>query len=85
MLSDTRRRLLDEADGIAPEPVVLRAGLARAWTAWEWVQRNAKSEGAQSFGLLVLGAVFDCLKKLDALPVRPKTPDGDSDSEDDDW
>lgn len=85
LVSDTRRRLLGEAGAIAPDTATLRAGLGRAWAAWEWAQRNANTEGAQSFGLLALGALFDCLKKLDGLPVRAQTPEEDSDAEDDGW
>ena len=78
------RRLLGAADAIAPEPAALRAGLERSWTAWEWAQRNSTLEGTQSFGLLVLSAVCDCLKRLDALPARPETPREDNDDDDDD-
>ncbi|VDB83377.1 unnamed protein product [Peniophora sp. CBMAI 1063] len=85
LVSDTRRRLLCEADALAPDDAALRAALARSWVAWEWAQRNAKMEGTQSFGLLVLGVVCDCLKRLDALPVRAETPEDDSDAEDDYW
>jgi RNA-dependent RNA polymerase len=40
------------------------AGLKRAWRAWEFSQRTSAEHGSNSFGIIALGAVFDCLEKL---------------------
>jgi RNA-dependent RNA polymerase len=45
-----------------------REALPHAWAAWCWAQRNADKEYIESFGLLVLRIVLDCLKRLNALP-----------------
>ena len=39
-------------------------GLKRAWRAWEFSQRSCSKHGANSFGIIALGAVLDCLVKL---------------------
>jgi RNA-dependent RNA polymerase len=46
----------------------LRIGLRRAWAAWCWAQNHRDEVYFESFALLVLGIVFDCLKRLGALP-----------------
>jgi RNA-dependent RNA polymerase len=85
LVGDTRRGMFDDAD--ADDAPSLRCGLRRAWAAWCWAQESAGREGTQSFGLLVLGAVFDCLKKLgcmpEPLPQMPIVPQEDEDP--DDW
>lgn len=45
----------------------LRAALARAWDAWCWAQYHRDSDFIESFALLVLGIVLDCLRRLGAL------------------
>jgi RNA-dependent RNA polymerase len=45
-----------------------RAALPHAWAAWRWAQHNEDREYIESFALLVLRIVFDCLKRLGALP-----------------
>jgi RNA-dependent RNA polymerase len=44
-----------------------RVALPHAWAAWCWAQRNTDKEYVESFGLLVLRIIFDCLKRLGAL------------------
>ncbi|RXW21516.1 hypothetical protein EST38_g4325 [Candolleomyces aberdarensis] len=39
-------------------------GLKRAWRAWEFSQRLNNKHGSNSFGIIALGVVFDCLEKL---------------------
>jgi len=48
----------------------LRTGLRRAWAAWCWAQNHQDEDEhyINSFALLVLGIVFDCLERLGALP-----------------
>ncbi len=45
-------------------PSDIKAGLKRAWDAWDYSLRNSKTFGAQSFGLIALDVVFDCLQRL---------------------
>ena len=54
----------------------LRAALTRAWAAWCWAQHHRDKNYIESFSLLVLGVVFDCLKRLGALP-EPEPPSWD--------
>jgi RNA-dependent RNA polymerase len=53
-------RKLEEATGSD-----LVEGLGRAWCAWDWSLRNNEKFGANSFGLISLAIIFDCLEKLD--------------------
>jgi len=46
----------------------LRAALLHAWLAWCWVQYHRDREYVESFALLVLRIVFNCLKELGGLP-----------------
>jgi RNA-dependent RNA polymerase len=85
LVRDVRERLegsLEEGNKSA-----LLIAVRRSWAAWEWSQENMVLEGAVSFGLLVLGTLLDCLKKLDVLPVPlPQMLPVESDSDgDDDW
>ena len=59
-----------------PSEVQRRAALTRAWAAWCWAQHNRNKDYIESFALLVLGVVFDCLKRLGALP-EPDSPPPD--------
>ena len=46
----------------------LRSALARAWDAWCWAQDHRDRDFIESFSLVVLGIVLDCLRRLGALP-----------------
>jgi RNA-dependent RNA polymerase len=46
----------------------LRTSLVHAWAAWCWTQHHREREYVESFALLVLRIVFDCLKRLGGLP-----------------
>ena len=48
--------------------VRLREGLRSAWATWEWAQHHRKREYIESFSLIALGVVLDCLKRLGELP-----------------
>ncbi|KAF6763917.1 RNA dependent RNA polymerase-domain-containing protein [Ephemerocybe angulata] len=39
-------------------------GLKKAWKAWEFTQKFSEKHGANSFGFIALGVIFDCLGKL---------------------
>jgi RNA-dependent RNA polymerase len=43
----------------------LRVALLHAWSVWCWAQQNKDKEYIESFSLIVLRIVFDCLKYLD--------------------
>ncbi|KAI0045365.1 RdRP-domain-containing protein [Auriscalpium vulgare] len=45
-----------------------REGLRVAWATWSWCQKNMDKEVMESFSLIALGVVLDCLKKLEAIP-----------------
>ncbi|KAI0253555.1 RdRP-domain-containing protein [Lactifluus subvellereus] len=46
----------------------LRAGLPSAWAGWGWAQHHRDKEFIESFSLIMLGIVLDCLEGLDGLP-----------------
>jgi RNA-dependent RNA polymerase len=52
---------------------LLRAALPHAWSAWCWAQHHRDREYIESFSLLVLCIVFDCLKHLGGLPETETT------------
>jgi RNA-dependent RNA polymerase len=43
-------------------------GLRNAWATWGWAQHHRENEFIESFSLITLGVILDCLKQLDALP-----------------
>ncbi|KAH6918359.1 RNA dependent RNA polymerase-domain-containing protein [Coprinopsis sp. MPI-PUGE-AT-0042] len=52
-----------------------RIGLKGAWRAWEYSQKYSERFGTNSFGLIALGAIFDCLERLGSEPPRGKGRD----------
>ncbi|TFY73060.1 hypothetical protein EWM64_g10952, partial [Hericium alpestre] len=73
LVKDIQRRLLpDTADNDSER---LKAGLKTAWQVLEWTYTKQGEEGVESFGLVVLGLVLDCLTKLGAIPEgKPMNP-----------
>jgi RNA-dependent RNA polymerase len=51
----------------------LRKALPHAWSAWCWAQHHRDRKYIESFSLLVLRIVFDCLKHLGGLPETETT------------
>jgi RNA-dependent RNA polymerase len=45
----------------------LRDGLRDAWAMWCWTQRHQHAEFVESFALIALGLILDCLKRLGIL------------------
>ncbi len=45
-----------------------RDGLQKAWATWGWAQHHQDKEYIESFSLIALGVILDCLKQLSALP-----------------
>ncbi|KAH7923477.1 RdRP-domain-containing protein [Leucogyrophana mollusca] len=72
LVKDTRRAFVTNRMEFASEDE-LREGLQRAWEAWDYsLMRSASTEtsecfGAESFGLVALGVVLDCLERLEQL------------------
>lgn len=66
LVSDIRGQIFQSND--IPTPEQLRYGLLRAWEVWVWAQHHRDEEFIQSFSLIVLGLIFDHLKRLDGLP-----------------
>ena len=65
----------EEEKSRKPTDEQLLAALPRAWSAWCWAQYHRDREYIESFALLVLRIVFNCLKALGGLPVTELTSD----------
>ncbi|KAF8267887.1 RNA dependent RNA polymerase-domain-containing protein [Lactarius quietus] len=46
----------------------VKEGLRCAWATWVWAQYHRENEYVESFALIALGVVLDCLKRLGELP-----------------
>ena len=66
LVDDIRARIAQ--GGETPTDEQLRSGLSRAWGVWAWAQHHRDKEFIQSFSLIVLGLMFDFLKRLGGLP-----------------
>ena len=64
LVKDVQRHLIESIETNISE---LIAGLQLAWSAWDLSLRRRNEFGANSFGLIALGVVFDC---LDAIELR---------------
>ncbi|KAG1724765.1 RNA dependent RNA polymerase-domain-containing protein [Suillus paluster] len=73
LVHDIRRRMLpDSMESASPDD--LRDGLENGWSAWAHSHEKSNSKeayGAQSFGLVALGVVLDCLEKLQEISLPP--------------
>jgi RNA-dependent RNA polymerase len=65
LVGDVRTQIVQNEG--PPTEDQLRAGLSRAWAAWGWAQHHRDREYIESFALLMLGIIFDCLKRLDGI------------------
>ena len=54
-----------EKSSIDPNVELIQA-LEISWSAWDLSLRRRNEFGAQSFGLIALGTLFDCLDKLES-------------------
>jgi RNA-dependent RNA polymerase len=63
LVKDVQRNIIENLDNTFE----LIAGLQLAWSAWNFSLRHRNEFGANSFGLIALGTVFDC---LDAIELR---------------
>jgi RNA-dependent RNA polymerase len=67
LVRDIRARIVPEEEGQRTEKD-FRDCLQKAWATWGWAQHHRDKEYIESFSLIVLGVVLDCLKQLSALP-----------------
>jgi len=67
LVRDIRARIVPADEGQRTEKD-FRDGLRKAWATWGWAQHRREREYIESFSLIVLGIVLDCLKQLGALP-----------------
>jgi RNA-dependent RNA polymerase len=70
LVNDIRTQVVPQREEESPTEEQLCTGLRRAWAAWCWAQNHQDEDYIESFALLVLGIVFDCVKLLGALPWR---------------
>ena len=63
LVHEIKRGLMKDVE--APSSDELKAGLLKAWEAWNFSLRNRGKFGFNSFGLIALGVIFDCLDRLD--------------------
>ena len=81
LVRDIRARIVHKVNEDAPTAEELRAGLPIAWEMWCWAQHHRDKEFIEGFSLIVLGVLFDCLKRLGALlPEEKKDKDKDAKS-----
>ena len=64
LVKDVQRNLI-ESLGETVSVFELIAGLQLAWSAWGFSLRRRSEFGANSFGLIALGTVIDCLDELE--------------------
>jgi RNA-dependent RNA polymerase len=63
LVQEVQRELMNSLDKSSTNEI--RKGLTKAWNAWDFSLRHSTDFGANSFGLIALGIIFDCLEKLD--------------------
>lgn len=66
IVHEIQREFIDDPVNASKDEI--RAGLVKAWAAWDFSLRKSSNFGANSFGLIALGIIFDCLQKLDSPP-----------------
>ena len=63
LVEDIERNLIDNLKGTVSDLIY---GLQLAWSAWDLSLRRRDEFGANSFGLIALGTVFDCLDEIES-------------------
>ena len=66
LVRDVRAQMAPTGD--QPTLEDYRDGLRNAWEMWGWAQHHRKNEFIESFSLITLGVILDCLQQLGALP-----------------
>jgi len=64
LVKDVQNNLKENISELKTYPELLR-GLDLSWKAWHFSILNRKDFGANSFGLIALGTIFECLDKLE--------------------
>ena len=64
LVKDVQRNLIESLEETV-SVFELIAGLQLAWSAWGFSLRHRSDFGANSFGLIALGTVIDCLDELE--------------------
>jgi RNA-dependent RNA polymerase len=67
LVRDIRARIAPTEEGQRTDRG-FRDGLQKAWETWGWAQHHRDKEYIESFSLIALGVILDCLKHLGALP-----------------
>jgi RNA-dependent RNA polymerase len=67
LVQEVQRGFMNNLDNAPAEQI--QKGLTKAWNAWDFSLRHSKNFGANSFGLIALGIIFDCLEKLGETPT----------------
>jgi len=65
LVRDVQHELLENTDTKSTSELI--HGLGLAWSAWDLSLRRRNDFGANSFGLIALGTILDCLKGLNNL------------------
>jgi len=65
LVRDVQHGLLENTDTKSTSELI--HGLGLAWSAWDLSLRRRNDFGANSFGLIALDTIFDCLKGLNKL------------------
>ena len=65
LVNDIREQIVRSDSEETPTKDPLRSGLSRAWGVWVWAQHHRDREFIESFSVIALGLMFDC---LDGLP-----------------
>jgi RNA-dependent RNA polymerase len=66
LVRDIRAQIAPTGDQPTEEEVL--DGLRKAWETWGWAQHHREKEFIESFSLIALGVILDCLKQLGVLP-----------------
>ena len=64
LVEDIQRNLIESLGDTVPVYELI-TGLQLAWSAWGFSLRRRADFGANSFGLIALGTVIDCLDELE--------------------
>ncbi|KAI0318922.1 RdRP-domain-containing protein [Amylostereum chailletii] len=70
LVKDIRSRFVRDAAEATREQLL--EGLQLAWQTWAWSLANKDKDGTLSFGLVALGVVLDCLKKMEVPELCPE-------------
>ena len=63
LVQEVQREFMNNMDKASAEQI--QKGLTKAWNAWGFSLQHRTDFGANSFGLIALGIIFDCLERID--------------------